>query len=30
VGDNEIIHVANDPSHLELGRMQIDVMGGRR
>jgi hypothetical protein len=30
VGDNEIINVANDPSHLELGRMQIDVMGGRR
>jgi hypothetical protein len=30
VGDNEIIQVANDPSHLEAGRMQIDVMGGRR
>jgi hypothetical protein len=26
----EIIRVASDPNHLERGRMQFDIQGGRR
>lgn len=30
VGPNQIVRVANDPDALELGRMTIEVRGGRR
>lgn len=30
VGATEIIQVANDPSHLETGRINFDILGGRR
>jgi len=26
----EIIQVANDPNHLEKGRIQVDILGGRQ
>jgi hypothetical protein len=30
VAADEVIEVANDPSHLERGRIAFEILGGRR